>query len=188
MAEHLLGIAGACFSLPHALTRHVLCPRPFPHSIFDCNTIGVSIQGAGARGRIEGCDISRSGMINVSIRDGASVDVTECRIHGGIWSSGANVGIERGVDVCGENVLCKLERNEIFGHVGCGVYVGRGGDPLLVANTIRDHFRPGPVTGGLGADFSGAGLYVLADSAGCATVRPDNVFLRNALGDVVRRE
>ena len=152
-------------------------PPPFVHSIYDNKLSALRAVGAGVRVRLEGCDVSRSGNIheefgnidNVNVDQGASVDVTACRIHDG---KGAGLAVFDPV------TRCILKDNHFWGN-GCGVFVGNGGDPLLLGNTFRDH------KGGE-EDWSGAGLFVAHDAFGCATVRPDNVFERNAGGDVVR--
>ena len=68
----------------------------------------------------------------------------------------------------------RLIGNEIFGNAR-GIEVCRGGDPHLSGNTIRDH-----------AGVGGIGVLVESSAHGRATILPDNVFLRNAGGDVVR--
>ena len=55
-----------------------------------------------------------------------------------------------------------------------------GGDPTLVACTLRDHAAGDK-------KWSGCGVYVDTLSNGKATVGADCVFERNAGGDVVRR-
>ena len=50
--------------------------------------------------------------------------------------------------------------------------VSPGGQPNLSANIIRDH--------------RGIGVLVAADAFGLATIQPDNVFLHNLAGNVVR--
>ena len=68
----------------------------------------------------------------------------------------------------------RLIGNEIWGnHIG--LHIDSGGDPFLSGNTIRDH-----------AGVDGVGVLVARTSHGLTTIRPDNVFLRNAGGDVVR--
>ena len=69
----------------------------------------------------------------------------------------------------------RLIGNEISDNGGGGVLVDDGGDPYLAGNTIRDHE---------GAE--GRGVFVRGSSHGLATILPDNVFLRNEGGDVVR--
>ena len=54
--------------------------------------------------------------------------------------------------------------------------VSHRGDPHLSGNTIRDH-----------AGAAGVGVLVCSAAHGLATILPDNVFLRNAGGDVVRQ-
>ena len=73
-----------------------------------------------------------------------------------------------------ENAQPRLIGNEIWAN-GDGIAIEEGGDPHLSGNTIRDH-----------AGVNGRGVFVLHSSHGLATIRPDNVFLRNAGGDVVR--
>ena len=68
----------------------------------------------------------------------------------------------------------RLISNVIWGN-GIGVYMISGGDPFLSGNTIRDH-----------AGVHGRGVLVHPTSYGLATILPDNVFLRNGGGDVVR--
>ena len=51
----------------------------------------------------------------------------------------------------------------------------RGADPTLSANIIRDHTGRG-----------GIGVLVAADAFGNATVLPNNAFLRNEGGNIVR--
>ena len=53
--------------------------------------------------------------------------------------------------------------------------VVEGANPALVGCTLRDH-----------ALGRACGVFVKADSSGNATVGADNVFMRNAKGDVVR--
>ena len=125
------------------------------------------------RALLEGCDVARSEDDNVSIGRGASVVVTACKIH---------QGKAAGIIVMDDETVCRLEGNEIWSNAQCGIYCGEGGDPLLTGNTIRDHEEDSDGE----QEFCGAGLYVAADAAGCATVRPDNVFEQNELGDVVR--
>ena len=74
----------------------------------------------------------------------------------------------------------RLEGCEIWGHEKCGVYVEKGGDPTLVACTIRDHAES--------SSERGRGVLVAFSAAGLATVSADCVFARNAGGDVVREE
>ena len=69
----------------------------------------------------------------------------------------------------------RIEACEIWGNGSGGVYVFSSADPVLAANTIRDHAGPG-----------GYGVHVEDTAHGRATVLPDNVFLRNTRGDVVR--
>ena len=69
----------------------------------------------------------------------------------------------------------RLIGNEIFGNGRGGVSVSHLGDPHLSGNTIRDH-----------AGEDGTGVLVGGLAHGRATVLPDNVFLRNEGGDVVR--
>ena len=123
--------------------------------------------------RLEGCDISRSGDENIFICGEAHVEVTGCRIHD------AKV---TGIQAINEKTICRLEGNELWGN-GCGICVREEAEVVLVGNTIRDHAR-----GDEGNQSSGAGLFVARDGAGCATVRPGNVFARNDGGDVVREE
>ena len=175
--EGLPGLLGCL--LPHALTSGCLCPRPLSPSIFDNGACGAFIMGPGAHARLEDCDFARSGADNVSIHDGASVLVKACRIHGG----GAG-GHGCGVDVSGSRTVCRIEGCEIWRNSDGGIFVSRAGDPLLIGNTIRDHAR-GNDDDVLMAS-SGIGLFVIGDSVGLATVRPDNVFARNEGGDVVR--
>ena len=67
----------------------------------------------------------------------------------------------------------RLERCELWGNAGGGVYVLAESDPTLAACIIRDH-----------AAGRAAGVYV--DAFSKATVGADCVFARNAKGDVVR--
>ena len=69
----------------------------------------------------------------------------------------------------------RLIGNETFGNGRGGIEVYDRGDPHLSTNIIRDH-------GGAG----GVGVLVRSTDHGRATILPDNVFLRNAGGDVVR--
>ena len=62
---------------------------------------------------------------------------------------------------------------EIFGNHAGGVHVLGGSHPTLVANIIRDH-------------AGGRGFGILVSGGADADVRPDNRFLRNAAGNVVR--
>ena len=73
------------------------------------------------------------------------------------------------------NARPRLVGNEIWGNRVAGIAVDRGGDPFLSGNTIRDH-----------AGVFGRGVFVQNTSHGLATILPDNVFLRNEGGDVVR--
>ena len=79
----------------------------------------------------------------------------------------------------GVNVLFaaqpRLIGNEIWGNGMAGVIVEQGGDPFLSGNTIRDH-----------AGVNGRGVFVHHTSHGLATILPDNIFLRNGGGDVMR--
>ena len=68
----------------------------------------------------------------------------------------------------------RLIGNELYGNSRAGLLVFENSDPFLSGNTIRDH---------VGA---GVGVYVHHTSQGLATILPDNVFLRNEGGDVVR--
>ena len=68
-----------------------------------------------------------------------------------------------------------LVGNEIWGNGEGGIFVRRGADPFLSVNIIRDH-----------AGRGGIGVLVAADAPGNAMVLPDNAFLRNEGGDVVR--
>ena len=122
---------------------------------------------------LEGCDIARSGDENIFACNGVHIDVTGCRIHDAKAT---------GVHIFQINTVCRLEGSEIWGN-RCGVCVRDGAETVLVGNAIRDHAR-----GNEDDQFSGAGLFVASDAAGCATVSPDNVFARNAGGDVVREE
>ena len=70
----------------------------------------------------------------------------------------------------------RLFDNELWDNGRGGIRVFGGGDPYLCGNTIRDH-----------AGARGRGVFVHHTSHGCATVLPDNVFLRNEGGDVVRQ-
>ena len=158
--------------LPSPPCTHIACVSPAPplfRSVYDCASAGIFISGAGARAHLEGSTVARCGEDGISIHGGASVDVMACRIHD---IDGA------GVNISGNETRCRLEGNQIWGN-GCGVSCRENGDPLLIANTIRDH----PVGE---ESYRGVGLHVADDAAGCATVRPDNVFERNARGDVVR--
>ena len=118
---------------------------------------------------MEKCTVARSGDNNVCIFGGAAVDVVACKSHD------CKVA---GVSIDGAETRCNLKDNEVWGN-GCGVHVQAGGDPFLSGNTIRDHAEGEE-------DYCGAGLFVAHDAAGCATVRPDNVFERNEGGNVVR--
>ena len=69
----------------------------------------------------------------------------------------------------------RLIGNEIWGSRRGGVEIDEGGDPFLSGNIIRDH-----------AGEDGVGVLVCRSSHGLATILPDNVFLRNEGGDVVR--
>ena len=90
---------------------------------------------------------------------------TLCRISGGIFA---------GVYISDE-ARPRLIGNEIFGNGRGGVGIIDGGEPHLSGNTIRDH-----------AGARGVGVLVQTSSHGLATILPDNVFLRNEGGDVVR--
>ena len=70
----------------------------------------------------------------------------------------------------------RLERCEVAGNATSGVILEKSGDASLIRNTIRDH-----------AAGKGAGLYVFENARGKGAVGADNVFLRNAGGDVVRQ-
>ena len=65
--------------------------------------------------------------------------------------------------------------NEVWSNGEGGIFVHRGADPTLSVNIIRDHAGP-----------HGIGVLVAADAFGNATVLPDNAFLCNEGGDVVR--
>ena len=69
----------------------------------------------------------------------------------------------------------RLEGCELWGNADGGVYVHEGGDPFLSNNVIRDH-----------AGALGMGVLVASDAVGLCTVGPDNLFLRNSGGNVVR--
>ena len=84
-------------------------------------------------------------------------------------------GLESGVCVFGSNARGRLERCELWGNANCGVRVFRGGDPLLVACTIRDHIKG-----------RACGVLVENDALGKTPVGADCVFARNAKGDVTR--
>ena len=71
----------------------------------------------------------------------------------------------------------RLIGTEIWGNGVAGVTADHGGDPFLSGNIIRDH---------TGAHDRGRGVIVRHTSLGLATILPDNVFLRNEGGDVVR--
>ena len=73
------------------------------------------------------------------------------------------------------NARPRLIGTEIWGN-GVGIAVTNEGDPHLSGNTIRDH-----------AGVNGVGVLVLHTSHGLATILPDNIFLRNGGGDVVRQ-
>ena len=88
-----------------------------------------------------------------------------CRIHD---------GLDCGVFVS-HQARPRIEACEIWGNMRGGVCVAYGADPVLAANTIRDH-----------AGAGGCGVFVSWSARGRATVLPDNVFLRNATGDFVR--
>ena len=92
--------------------------------------------------------------------------LTHCRIDGSTISGFAITQYARP----------RLMGNEIWGNGCVGIIVDAGGDPFLSGNTIRDH-----------AGVSGRGVFVDSTSHGLATILPDNVFLRNGGGDVVRR-
>ena len=68
----------------------------------------------------------------------------------------------------------RLISNEIWGSGRTGVNINDGGDPFLSRNIIRDH--------------AGQGVLVEHTSNGLANILPDNVFLRNVGGDVVREQ
>ena len=90
-----------------------------------------------------------------------------CRIHD---------GLDYGVHVSSQ-ARPRIEACEIWGNGRHGgVDVRHSADPVLAANTIRDH-----------AGTNGFGVVVLTSAHGGGKVLPDNVFLRNAGGDVVRR-
>ena len=74
------------------------------------------------------------------------------------------------------NARPRLIGNEIWGNGVVGILIDEGGDPFLSGNTIRDH-----------AGVHGRGMLVHRTSHGLATILPDNVFLRNEGGDVVRQ-
>ena len=78
------------------------------------------------------------------------------------------------------NARPRLLGNEIWDNVLAGVRVSNGGDPFLSGNIIRDH------AGMDGVGVLGVGVLVQQTSHGLATILPDNVFLRNTGGDVVR--
>ena len=69
----------------------------------------------------------------------------------------------------------RLIGNEIWGNVRAGIVIARGGDPHISGNTIRDH-----------SGVHALGVIVDHTSLGLATILPDNVFLRNGGGDVLR--
>ena len=71
----------------------------------------------------------------------------------------------------------RLIGNEIWGSGHGGIAIAMNADPYLSGNTIRDH-------AGVGAGF---GVLVHHTSLGLAAILPDNVFLRNEGGDVVRQ-
>ena len=70
----------------------------------------------------------------------------------------------------------RLERCELWGNADGGVVVRGGGDPTLIACTVRDHVA-GKATG----------VYVSSSAAGRVTVGADCVFARNAGGRIVRQ-
>ena len=72
------------------------------------------------------------------------------------------------------NAQPRLIGNEIWGN-SMGILISDGGDPFLSDNAIHDH-----------AGVNGRGVVVHHTSLGLATILPDNVFLRNEGGDVVR--
>ena len=92
-----------------------------------------------------------------------------CLSHSYARISGSNLD---GVHVT--STSSRIIGNEIFGNVR-GISVSRQGDPHISGNTIRDH-----------AGVTGVGVVVHGSAHGRATILPDNVFLRNDGGDVVR--
>ena len=84
-------------------------------------------------------------------------------------------GKDCGISVSGSGTRGRLEGCELFCNADGGIYVHEGGDPILSANIIRDH-----------EGTLGMGVLVAADAAGLCTVLPDNVFLRNRGGNIVR--
>ena len=129
-----------------------------PLQIFEGKASGVCGR---RRGRLR-CSPPTVSMCGVLLSRAASHPPLWCRlrIHDG-KSNGAYF----------YNTRPRLERCELWGNAGMGVYVEGGGDLTLDGCTIRDHAR--------------IGLYVEADSH--ATVGAECVFARNAGGDVMRR-
>ena len=85
-------------------------------------------------------------------------------------------GLDCGVIVSGPGTRGRLECCEVASNGDAGVWVLKGGDPLLVDCTIRDHNK--------GA--YAAGMYVSESSRGRATVAAHCAFARNAKGGVFR--
>ena len=78
-----------------------------------------------------------------------------------------------------EGAKGRMERCEVWGNQGGGIFVKEGGSPSLLGCTIRDH------AGGAAWAGSDCGVYVDAKSGGTVTLGSDTVFARNAGGDVV---
>ena len=90
--------------------------------------LGVDVEGAGAKGRFEGCDIS----MRVHVAAGADPFFTRNKVSGGFYLTGvATKG--------------RLEHNDVIGEDRHCLFVGDGADPTVTANLFHSSRRFGIV-------------------------------------------
>ena len=131
---------------------------------------GVKFFGDKTRGRVEGCSIYGHARDGVVLGMRADAVVRANKIHG---------GQRAGVCVRDNGTRGIIEGNHIWANAFGGVKVWDKCTPVIRRNVIRDHALGGEDFG------AGCGVYLNSRAEG-VVVGDDNVFERNATGDVVR--
>ena len=122
--------------------------------IHHCSATGI-ILAAGARGQLEGNDVSDNGVFGVLVQSAALVELRRNRLHhnehGGVQIDGGSGSLldndifenrAEGVLVANEGAPL-LERNRIHGNGKAGVYVYDRGAPVVRDNLIMDNGNSG---------------------------------------------
>lgn len=160
---------GQATMVSSSATVLVTASNPTPFAAWDGITMRLEVDGGiqsmlaiSGPLRLQSCVVQGGGISVLGDKDeDHSPLIINCEIHG---CSSEGISLFFGARP-------RIVESEIWGNVGEGILV-RHGDPTISKSTIRDNGR--------------AGIKVLASSHGLATILPDNVFLRNGGGDVVR--